>query len=116
MLGVTATLPAELPAKHHTPQDEGVPVVCQATQFPVLSPKTQAPWLPVTGVPAANCSAAARAAAALPAALQSKNVCPCPLSCSIWQVPPGQHSFPAGQQVAPQVRPVVQTQVPPEHV
>jgi hypothetical protein len=114
---VTAAFPATFPAKHHTPQDCGVPRVCQATQFGPPSPKTQEPCPPVvTRTPSGSkrC-AAATAAAALPAGLQSKKVCPCPLSCSIWQ-PVRQQPSPAGQQVPPQVRPVVQTQVPPEHV
>jgi hypothetical protein len=122
MFGVTAAFPAEFPAKHHTPQDTVVPEVCQATQFaPRTLSKMQDPWPPVvTCVPAANCFATARAASALPATVQSKNVCPCPvvgtkpMSCSIWH-PARQHPMPLVQQVPVQVRPLVQAHSPPAH-
>ena len=59
----------------------------------------------------AQAAAALRASASpstgpqAPTAMQSKNFCPTPLSCSLWHVvPPAQHSVP-GQQRPPQVGP-----------
>jgi hypothetical protein len=86
----------------------------------VLKLQVSPAWF-VTGVPAGSkCCAAARAAAALPAALQSKNVCPCPVtgwkpvSCSIWQ-PVRQHPLPPVQQMPLQVGPLVHAHAPPAH-
>ena len=112
-LCVTAVFPAEVPAKHQTAQDCGVPEVSQATHS-VLKLQVSPAWPTACAPVGSKAFAASSAAAALPAALQSKKVCPCPLSCWIWQPVP-QHALPAAQQVPPHVRPLVQAQAPPVH-
>jgi hypothetical protein len=78
---VRIVFPAAGPAKHQTAQDCGaLGSVSQATHS-VLKLQVSAIWF-VTGEPFGSKAFAAFSAAAwLPAALQSKNVCPCPLSC-----------------------------------